>query len=67
MTQRNKFIKWVCETLAIVIGWFIWYIILSILSVLLGLNPMNETLTCMALVLLCLCKVDRLEKKVDGE
>ena len=67
MTVKNQIIKWFCETLALIIGWFFWYIILLIICEIIGVSPMNETLMVMALVMLCLNKIDNLEKKVDGE
>lgn len=67
MTLKNQIIKWFCETLTLIIGWFFWYIILLITCEIIGISPMNETLMVMALVMLCLNKIDNLEKKVDGE
>lgn len=67
MTVKNQIIKWFCETIALIIGWFFWYIVLLIMSEIVGASPMNETLMGMALGLLCLYKIDSLEKKVDGE
>lgn len=67
MTIKNQIIKFICETIALVIGWFFWYIVLVILSWFFNTNPMNETLMVMALGLLCLNKIDSLGKKVDGE
>lgn len=65
MTLKNEIIKLICETVGLVLNWFFWYIVIIVVSVIMGANPMDETAMCLALGILCLSKIERLEKGIN--